>query len=164
VCIAVPHRCSFRECFFSIRLKVLTPLRALYILHENASRQPNLHPECQATIKVTLDTITRMIIDISYSFNIECNTINIEILSPAVMHIARSAQQHILMADNFQDKKWMQDFDELRKMLTFINQRWVLAGRVWMPMKNQNSADNLILGKELHLLNRKVDMSATHYL
>ena len=136
----------------------------MYTLHEYASRQPNFRPECQTTNKITLDTITRMIIDISYSFNIACNEISVDILSPAVMHIVRCAQQHILMADNFQDKKWVQDFDELRKMLAFFNQRWVLAGRFWMLMESETTADSLIVGKELYLLNRTIEMSATHYL
>ena len=73
--------------------------------------------------------MTRMVIDISYAFNLESETIDLEILSPSVAHIARSAQQHIIKADSFNSEQWFRDFEELKKMLKFINRRWPVAGR-----------------------------------
>lgn len=100
------------------------------------------NPRYRETVKVALNTMTRMVIDIAYAFNLEVGTFNIEILAPATAHIVCCAQQHILTAENFNDRKWLEDFDQLRKMLSYFNQRWVLAGELhhlnlleWMLMQ-----------------------------
>jgi hypothetical protein len=71
-----------------------------------------------------------MMIDIAYAFNLEAGNFNIEILAPTTAHIVCCAQQHILTAKNFHDPKWLEDFDQLRKMLSYFNQRWILAGEL----------------------------------
>ncbi len=71
-----------------------------------------------------------MVIDIAYAFNRESHNINIDIVAPAMMHIARSADQHISAAtvEDLREERWMQDFEQLRQVLSWINRRWVLAG------------------------------------
>lgn len=71
-----------------------------------------------------------MVIDIAYAFNMEVGTINIDILAPATQHIVCCAQQHILTAQDFNDRKWLEDFNQLRKMLNYFNQRWIVAGEL----------------------------------
>ena len=75
-----------------------------------------------------LNTITRMVIDIAYAFNLECSYVNLENLTPATVHIVRCAQQHILMADDTSNPQWQEDFEQFRRMLIFINKRWLIAG------------------------------------
>jgi hypothetical protein len=100
------------------------------------------NPRYRETVKAALNTITRMVIDIAYAFNLEIRTFNIEILAPATAHIVCCAQQHILTAEDFNDPKWLEDFDQLRKMLSYFNRRWILAGKLhdwhfieWMLMQ-----------------------------
>lgn len=104
---------------------------ALYILHQKVLFRPEigLHPDCLEIAHVTLNTITRMVIDISFAFNVESKNLDLDILSPTIAHIARSAQQHIIMGGDFQSEQWLKDFEELRKMLKFFNQRWLMAGK-----------------------------------
>jgi hypothetical protein len=75
-----------------------------------------------------------MVIDISSAFNIESKTMDLDILTPSIAHIVRSAQQHILIAGDFKSEQWLKDFEELRKMLTFINKRWPIAGRDFVSL------------------------------
>jgi hypothetical protein len=104
--------------------------RTLYTLHQTSKMQPefNLNLDYKATVEGALSTLTRMVIDIAASFNRECSTFNIDILSPSCMHLVRCAQYHILSCNDFRDTKWLGDFDQLRRMLGFFNRRWVLAG------------------------------------
>lgn len=90
----------------------------------------NNNPRYRETVRVALNTITRMVIDIAYAFNLEVGSFNIDILAPATQHIVCCAQQHILTAEDFNDRKWLEDFNQLRKMLNYFNQRWVLAGEL----------------------------------
>jgi hypothetical protein len=105
-------------------------LSGLYILHQKVLFQPEIgmHPDCLEIVRVTLNTLTRMVIDISFAFNIESKNLDLDILSPSIAHIVRSAQQHIIMAGNVQSDQWRKDFEELRKMLKFFNKRWLVAG------------------------------------
>ena len=93
-------------------------------------RDINNNPRYRDTVKVALNTMTRMVIDIAYAFNHEIGTFNIDILAPAMMHIVCCAQQHILTAEDFNDRKWLEDFDQLRNVLSYFNRRWVLAGEL----------------------------------
>jgi hypothetical protein len=88
------------------------------------------NPRYRETVKVALKTMTRMVIDIAYAFNMEVSTINLDILAPATQHIVCCAQQHILTAQDFNDRKWLEDFNQLRKMLSYFNQRWIVAGEL----------------------------------
>lgn len=88
----------------------------------------NLNLDYRATVDGALSTLTRMVIDIAASFNRECGTFIIDILSPSCMHLVRCAQHHIVACNDFRDPKWLEDFDQLRRMLGFFNRRWVLAG------------------------------------
>jgi hypothetical protein len=79
--------------------------------------------------RVALNTVTRMVIDIAHAFNRECiPNFDIEILCPTIAHIVRSAQQHVMVEEDFRNPQWVQDFEELRKMLKYFSQRWSLAG------------------------------------
>jgi len=110
----------------------LTFRRALYTLHQTAAVQQDIdnNPRYRETVKVALNTMTRMVIDIAYAFNMEVSTFNMDILAPATQHIVCCAQQHILTAEDFNDRKWLEDFNQLRKMLSYFNQRWILAGEL----------------------------------
>jgi hypothetical protein len=129
-------RCNANAYFVrsqSLRLlPKLTFCRALYTLHQTAAMQQDIdnNPRYRETVKVALNTMTRMVIDIAYAFNMEVGTFNIEILAPATQHIVCCAQQHILTAEDFNDRKWLEDFNQLRKMLSYFNQRWILAGEL----------------------------------
>jgi hypothetical protein len=140
----------------------LTTLRSLYILHEHAAIAADIEARtsCKAAIASALHTITRMVIDIAYHFNSECHAFNIKILCPAVKHIVRCAQQHVLMRANFEDKQWIRDFKELRKMLSFFNQRWTIAGMDFWIL----DCGRLMLiraGNDLHFLESTVNMSTS---
>jgi hypothetical protein len=80
------------------------------------------------TIKVTLDTVTRMVIDIAHAFNANVADCNFEALSPTIGHVVRCAQQHILMCKDFRNEQWLRDFEGLRNMLRYFARRWLLAG------------------------------------
>ncbi|KAN0105047.1 hypothetical protein V8E51_010792 [Hyaloscypha variabilis] len=107
-------------------------ISALYTLHQTAAIQQDIdnNPRYRETVKVALNTMTRMVIDIAYAFNMEVSTLNMDILAPATQHIVCCAQQHILTAEDFNDRKWLEDFNQLRKMLGYFNQRWILAGEL----------------------------------
>jgi hypothetical protein len=94
----------------------------------------SLYPEYREVARVTLNTITRMVIDISFAFNVESKNLDLDILSPSIAHIARCAQQHIIMAGKIQNQQWLTDFEELRKMLKFFNKRWHLAGKRFITL------------------------------
>lgn len=84
-------------------------------------------------IRVTLDTITRMIIDIVYVLNKKIGICDIAALSPKFQHIVRCAQEHIMKCDDFHNPKWRQDLEELKKLLMYYNRRWTLAGDCSRP-------------------------------
>lgn len=102
----------------------------MYTLHWAALNSDDIRrlPNSAETIKVTLDTVTRMVIDIAHAFNAEVGEYNIEVLSPTIGHIVKCAQQHILTCKDFRNEQWGRDFEELRKMLRFFSRRWLLAG------------------------------------
>lgn len=83
----------------------------------------------QETTAAALNTLTRMMIDIAYAFNREGGNFDIETLHPAIAHLVRSAQQHILTAERYDNPIWLEDFDQIRKVLVFFNRRWALAGK-----------------------------------
>lgn len=102
----------------------------MYILHQKVLFHPEhvLHPECREIARVTLNTISRMVIDISVAFNVESRNLDLDILCPSISHIVRSAQQHVVMTGDVKSEEWLKDFEELRKMLKFFNKRWPIAG------------------------------------
>ncbi|KAE8442215.1 hypothetical protein EG329_003744 [Mollisiaceae sp. DMI_Dod_QoI] len=118
-------------------------ITGLYNLHHAVHVHPDINNQMtyKEATELALNTLTRMVIDIAYAFNRECGNYDIELLHPALAHIVRCAQQHILTAEDFNDPQWLEDFDQLRKALGYFNRRWVLAGM------------------ELHRLNETVEMS-----
>ena len=80
-----------------------------------------------------------MVIDIAYAFNAEMDTFDIDLFSPSISHIVKCAQQHIVMGGELHTNLWHKDFEQLKKMLTYLNQRWSLAG------KNEHNNDILII-------------------
>jgi hypothetical protein len=130
---AVQLRCLLRKVLENPMLFELTLCRALYTLHKTTATQQDIshNPRDREIVNVVLNTITRIMIDIAYAFNLEAGTFNIETLAPTTTHIVCCAQQHILTAQHFNDPKWLEDFDQLRKMLSYYNQRWVLAGELF---------------------------------
>lgn len=114
--------------------RLLTESSSLYKLHQIAAIQPETdeYPGYRQAVEVAQNTMTRMVIDICYAFNRESQNINIEILSPAVAHIVRTAERHMLTAEAFHNPLWLEDFDQLRRTLEFFNRRWVLAGNSWL--------------------------------
>jgi hypothetical protein len=112
------------------------------MVHQKALFQPGTHPECREVARITLDTVTRMVIDISFAFNLESKNLDLEILSPSITHITKCAQQHIMMADDFKNEQWLRDFVELREMLRFFNSRWQLAGTFFVTFVAIQHANN----------------------
>ncbi|PVH72825.1 hypothetical protein DL98DRAFT_659822 [Cadophora sp. DSE1049] len=124
-------------------------ITGLYMLHQTAHGQlpdPDTPANYKQTIEAALSTLTRMVIDISYAFNRESQTFNVDHLAPGVAHIVRCAQHHILTAKDFHNQRWLEDFEQLRRMLTYFNRRWVVAGM------------------ELHRLNETVEMSMAMHI
>jgi hypothetical protein len=80
--------------------------------------------------QATLNTMTRMVVDISYACNGECGTFDLEMSCPTVTHIMYCANQHISVAVEARDEKWHRDFESLKETLRFFEQRWPLAGTV----------------------------------
>jgi hypothetical protein len=107
----------------------------MYTLHWAALNSEDIRRRSNSAenIKVTLDTVTRMVIDIAHAFNVEAADYNIEVLAPTIDHIVKCAQQHILMCKDFRNEQWLRDFEELRKMLRFLARRWLLAGTANTP-------------------------------
>lgn len=109
-----------------------------------------MHPDVnnqlhyQETTEAALNTLTRMVIDMVCAFNRECGTVDTETLHPAIAHIIRCAQQHILTSEDFNDPMWLEDFDQIRKVLAYFNRRWALAGefdavcKCHLPQLNRN--------------------------
>ncbi|KAH9215266.1 hypothetical protein DL95DRAFT_446019 [Leptodontidium sp. 2 PMI_412] len=124
-------------------------ITGLYMLHQSAHGQmpdSDTPANYKQTIEAALSTLTRMVIDISYAFNRESQTFNVDILPPGVAHIVRCAQHHILTAEDFHDQRWLEDFEQLRRMLSYFNRRWVVAGL------------------ELHRLNETVEMTMAMHI
>ncbi|KAK0101854.1 hypothetical protein ONS95_001333 [Cadophora gregata] len=106
-------------------------ITGLYMLHQTAHGQmpdSNTPANYKHTIEAALSTLTRMVIDISYAFNRESQSFNVDLLAPGVAHIVRCAQHHILTAKDFHNQRWLEDFEQLRRMLSYFNQRWAVAG------------------------------------
>jgi hypothetical protein len=103
----------------------------MYTLHCAALNSEDIQRRSDSarTIKVTLDTVTRMVIDIAHAFNAQAADCNVETLSPTIAHIVRCAQQHIIMCKDPRNEQWARDFDGLRQMLRFFSQRWLSAGK-----------------------------------
>lgn len=127
------HKLYLCRIYLFLTRPSLNFISGLYILHRYAVEALGIEnpPEWTETMRVTLNTITRMTIDIVYSFNKATHAYPVEALAPAVQHIARCAQEHILACDNFQDTQWQQDLEELRQILKSFNTRWTLAGNVY---------------------------------
>mgnify|MGYP003634416432 FL=1 len=101
------------------------------MLHQAAHGQmpdSNTPANYKQTIEAALSTLTRMVIDISYAFNRESQSFDIDLLAPGIAHIVRCVQHHILTAKDFHNQKWLEDFEQLRRMLSYFNRRWVVAG------------------------------------
>lgn len=111
-------------------MDLLTKNSSMYTLHWAALNSRNIRRQLSGpeSIKVTLDTVTRMVIDIAHAFNGEFGSCNVEVLSPAIGHIVKCAQHHIMMCKDFRNEQWIREFDELRKMLRFFTRRWLIAG------------------------------------
>ncbi|TVY73163.1 hypothetical protein LSUE1_G005657 [Lachnellula suecica] len=104
----------------------------LYFLHGSAAMDLDItnRPEW---IRITLSTITRMVIDLCYSFNkYTADFLDIAVMSPTLQHIARCAREHIITCVDLQDTQWQQDLEELRKILRHYNKRWTAAGMCFM--------------------------------
>ncbi|KAG9230350.1 hypothetical protein BJ875DRAFT_158443 [Amylocarpus encephaloides] len=121
-----------------------TLIVGMYTLHWAALKSEDIRSRSNATesIRVTLNTVTRMVIDIAYAFNAERSDGNSEVLAPTIGHIVRCTQQHISTCNDFGNEKWRRDFEELRTMLRFFARRWLLASR------------------ELHELNKTAEAAA----
>jgi hypothetical protein len=113
----------------------------MYTLHGAALNSEDIQRRSDSTqtIKITLDTVTRMVIDIAHAFNAQAaeGVCNVEALSPTIAHIVRCAQQHIFMCKDPRNEQWARDFDGLRQMLRFFSQRWLSAGKSETIMKAQ---------------------------
>lgn len=89
----------------------------------------NEYPGYRQTAEIAQDTMTRIIINVAYTFNQESQGINVETLSPTIGHIVRAAERYLLTAVNSQNRQWLEDFDQLRRVLSLFDRRWRLAGR-----------------------------------
>ncbi|EPE31177.1 Zn2/Cys6 DNA-binding protein [Glarea lozoyensis ATCC 20868] len=97
----------------------------MYTLHCAALKSESIrHAE---TVKATLDTVTRMVIDIARAFNASSADCDLETLAPTIAHIVRCAQQHIATCTDPRIERWLRDFEALRRMLGFFAGRWLGA-------------------------------------
>jgi hypothetical protein len=99
-------------------------ITSLYTLHQASFMRSDLGPRSDSKehISATLNTLTRMVIDISYGFNL--HPINVEVLAPACRHIVRCAQQHIATSNDFNNPQWQEDLHQLKLTLGYFNRRW----------------------------------------
>jgi hypothetical protein len=100
-------------------------------LHRRVAIQPDVgvHGQYPGIARIALNSLTRMVIDIAYAFNVEMDTFDIDLFSPSISHIVKCAQQHIVMGGELRTNVWHKDFEQLKKMLAYLNQRWSLAGK-----------------------------------
>lgn len=111
---------------------------SLFVLHHSVITTPLLvsqeSPVFAENSRIALDTISRIVIAIAHASVANMPNINIEVVTPSIVHIVKTAQQHLLhLATNFQSDEWSSDFVALSQMLSYINRRWTVAGKP-MPM------------------------------
>lgn len=99
----------------------------MFILHRRVLGKGIQGPYAEISL-IALNTLTRMVIDIAYSFNNESDGFDIDMFSPAISHIVKSAQQHISTGGELRTTLWEKDFEQLKNMLLFLNRRWNIAG------------------------------------
>lgn len=109
----------------------------MYDIHQAVHIHQDLNNQFsyQEPADAALNTLRRMMIDIAYAFNREGGNFDVELLQPTLAHILRSAHQHILTAEDYNNPIWLEDFDQIRRLLVFINRRWALAGTVLWQSK-----------------------------
>jgi hypothetical protein len=96
-------------------------------------------PEGKEHVSAALNTLTRMVIDISYGFNL--HPINVEVLAPACQHIVRCAQQHIATSNDFNNPQWREDLHQLKLTLGYFSKRWSIGGMFIKPSKFKLTAN-----------------------
>lgn len=102
----------------------------MYDLHHSAATVPDDHISSGSaeSIRITLKTITRMVIDVAYAFNAESASLDMGRVSPYIAHVVKCANQHIMMRGHSQRDQWYRDFEELKKMLEYYSLRWIGPG------------------------------------
>ncbi|KAH6673299.1 hypothetical protein B0J14DRAFT_700321 [Halenospora varia] len=106
-------------------------IAAMYDLHHSAATVPDDHISSGSaeSIRITLKTITRMVIDVAYAFNAESASLDMGRVSPYIAHVVKCANQHIMMRGHSQRDQWYRDFEELKKMLEYYSLRWIGPGQ-----------------------------------
>lgn len=106
----------------------LTLFSALFDLHEFILQRPNFH-ELHETSKAALWATVRMVVDVARSFNQRAPKMNVEILPPRCLHLARAAQNLLGISDNVTYEGSEASLSEIRTMLSCLNRRWRMAGK-----------------------------------
>ena len=106
---------------------LLTNIRALFILHQCLLDQAILDGDVgifKESSLATLDSMTRMLIDIASSFNQNLPALDLELYPPVCVHLVRWVMYDFLGINSLRDKVGGHNFQELSKMLYHLNNRW----------------------------------------
>lgn len=97
---------------------LLTNIRALFILHQCLLDQAISDGDVGVFKKsslAALDSMTRMVIDIASAFNQNLPILDLELYPPVCVHLGTNSLRDEVGGHNFQ---------ELSKMLYYLNNRW----------------------------------------
>ena len=72
----------------------------------------------------TLNSTTRMLIDIASSFNQNLPVLDLELYPPMCVHLVRWVMYDFLETNSLKDEVGGHNFQELTKMLYHLNNRW----------------------------------------
>ena len=106
---------------------LLTNIRALFILHQCLLDQAISDGDVgdfKESSLATLDSVTRMLVDIASSFNQNLPVLDLELYPPMCVHLVRWVMYDFLGTDSLRDKMGCHNLQELSKMLYHLNNRW----------------------------------------
>lgn len=95
----------------------------------------------EEAIELLLQNTTRTIVSIAHNFNRHHEESKTAIVSPFVRHIFWTAQRYLRTTTNFQDHRWLEDFDQLKRTLSLVNQRWRYAGNTQTMVEVSDEAN-----------------------
>jgi hypothetical protein len=118
---------------------MLIKSRALFILHKEilaSHRRDAGFGDLVKRSEEALKTVVKISIDIARPVNGTTPTLDCDLTSPSFSYFTQTAEFCIEMARK-DDMQWLHDINELEATMTFVSQRWKLAG--WHPKKNRST-------------------------
>jgi len=106
---------------------LLSNIRALFILHQCLLDQAISDGDVGVFKKSSLAALvvmTRMVIDIASAFNQNLPILDLELYPPVCIHLVRWIMYNFLGTNSLRDEVGGHNFQELSKMLYYLNNRW----------------------------------------